>query len=344
MAHTFIISDESLNNLGFWILTEGIDFNQFKKNPIMYWMHARPSGYSQNEPLPIGTWENLRVKDRVLLADAVFDKNDDFAKKIEQKVVSGVIKMASPGLEPIELSDDPFLLKVGQSRQTLIRSKLKEVSIVDRGANDNALKLYAVNDKEINLSDDENSIIPFINKKNMKLNKENLKQLNLADTATDAQVNKAISEAMAKAKENETMLADKEAKLVALKYTDKQLSDKDTEIEKLKDTVASIEKLMQEKARTDFEALLNDPKKKLTKEQKENYLELFDESGSEVATKIVTTLPNIESLHQVPQHGDGDVNLADEWDKHHRNDTLAGIKDSDPDYYAQMHAAKYASK
>ena len=64
---TFIVSDESLNSYGMVILTAGIDYADFARNPIMYYMHERSKGV-------VGRWENIRVEDNKLLMDAVFER------------------------------------------------------------------------------------------------------------------------------------------------------------------------------------------------------------------------------------------------------------------------------
>lgn len=152
MAKTFVLSDESLNSYGFWVMTSGIVLTQFKKNPIMLWNHNRTWRGTTDEILPIGKWENIRVEDGKLMADAVFDQNDDFAKKIEAKVEAGIINMCSIGIDILTDSEDKAHLKPGQTRRTVLKAKLREVSICDIGANDNALALYDADGKIINLS------------------------------------------------------------------------------------------------------------------------------------------------------------------------------------------------
>lgn len=120
---TFLVSDESINTYGFKVLTSGIDTSQFEKNPIMLYMHERPD--------VIGRWENLRKDGDKLYADAVFDTSDPKAKLIADKVKNGFLKSASIGIEAEERKGD-----------IVSRSKLFEISIVDMGSNQNALKLY----------------------------------------------------------------------------------------------------------------------------------------------------------------------------------------------------------
>ena len=149
-----IISTEAVNSYGSRVLTAGIDLSQYERNPVLLWMHRRSW-----EPgaMPIGKVENLRVEDGKLIGTPVFDQNDDFAKKIESKWDNGYLRMASAGLEPTETTPDPALVLPGQTRETVARSKLVEVSIVDIGGNDEALQLYGAEGKLLKLAAGEDN-------------------------------------------------------------------------------------------------------------------------------------------------------------------------------------------
>jgi hypothetical protein len=146
-THPFIVSDESvINSLGSRVMTQGIETRQYKRNPIVLWYHKRPNRWgdenTEDEVLPIGKATKLWKEDGKLMADIEFDQEDDFAIKVEGKVDRGFIRMCSPGLDPLTVSDDPKHLLAGQNRATIIKSILEEISIVDIGSNRNALKLY----------------------------------------------------------------------------------------------------------------------------------------------------------------------------------------------------------
>jgi phage head maturation protease len=102
---TFILSDESINTQGFRVLTNGIRLDEFRKNPIMLWNHNSSWRGTKDEQLPIGRWDNIRVEGGKLLADAVLDDGDDFAKEIARKVDKGIINMCSIGFAVIEQSE-----------------------------------------------------------------------------------------------------------------------------------------------------------------------------------------------------------------------------------------------
>lgn len=44
MSKRIILSDSSLNRYGYRVLTEGINLEAFKKNPVMLYMHLRDEG------------------------------------------------------------------------------------------------------------------------------------------------------------------------------------------------------------------------------------------------------------------------------------------------------------
>ena len=124
-VHTFLVSDESDNSHGFKVLTEGIDITQFEKNPIMLYMHERPT--------IIGMWKNLRKEDGKLYADAVFDTESEKGGEVARQVEKGFLRGASIGI-----TYQKEYLKNG----VLEKCRLFEISIVDIGSNPNALKLY----------------------------------------------------------------------------------------------------------------------------------------------------------------------------------------------------------
>ena len=209
MARDVIISTEAVNSYGSRVLTDGIDLSQYERNPVLLWMHRRSW-----EPgaMPIGNVENLRVEDGKLIGTPVFDQNDDFAKQIESKWENGFLRMASAALEPIETTPDPTLVLPGQTRETVTRSKLIEVSIVDIGGNDEALQLYGEEGKLLKLARGEECPgLPLLQQtkginaetgkseknetikiKSTTMTKEQLALLGLAETATEEQATAAL--------------------------------------------------------------------------------------------------------------------------------------------------------
>ena len=159
-----VISTPKLNCYGTRVLTNGIILEQYRKNPILLYMHTR------SERLPIGTITNIRIDGDVLYGTPQIDGDTEEEKIIAQKWERGTLRMLSAGLEIIEISDDPSLLVPGQTRPTITKSKLNEVSIVDIGANDDALqccKIYE-NGSVLTLAMDEDAAFLPLLKNNVE--------------------------------------------------------------------------------------------------------------------------------------------------------------------------------
>lgn len=188
-----VISTSGLNSYGFRVLTSGIDIRQYQRNPILLWMHNRPYMGTKNEVLPIGTVKDIQVDGDRLTGTLMFDEKDEFAKQIQDKWDAGILKMVSAGLDVIERSSDPSVLLPGQTRETVTKSKLVEVSVVDIGANDEALALRH-SGKMLCLADNINDSVlnDIINPIKQQLNTFNMKaiciKLGLPETATENEV------------------------------------------------------------------------------------------------------------------------------------------------------------
>lgn len=268
---SFVISDESLNSYGFRVLTDGIDTSQFEKNPIALWVHARSYGWDKNrEPLPIGKWVNLRRDGKKLIADLEFDEDDDFAVALMKKVEKGIINMVSAGLRAVTTSDDTSVLVKGQTRPTVVQSLLMEVSLVDIGANRNALRLQDEFGTEINLSDREgNHLLPLLrdiqNQNNdMKFQEQIAQLLKLSDNASEADILAAVQSSV----NNAVTLSGLQGQITTLKDETKNLQDQ------LK-VYQDAEKAAIEKQRIDLvdQAIAD---KKITASEKDTYLKLAE--------------------------------------------------------------------
>lgn len=224
MAKEVIISTSGLNCYGGRVLTSGIDLTQFQKNPLLLWMHRRSF---DRDAMPIGRIDNLRTDGDRLIGTPVFDQNDEFAKKIESKWENGFLRMASAGIEIIETSDAPEHLLQGQTRRTITRCRLEEVSIVDMGGNDEALQLYDRSGKVLKLAaSEDNDALPLLapekkddpsgtapdgkadnqtNKLTQSMNKEILQLLGLSETATEQEAVGALRLLKEKADKVETL-------------------------------------------------------------------------------------------------------------------------------------------
>lgn len=206
MAKEGIITTSGLNCYGGRVLTSGGNLTQFEKNPVLLYMHRR--GFD-GKTMPIGRIENLRIDGDKLIGTPVFDEKDEFAKQIGQKWEDGFLRMFSAGIEIIETSAEPELMLPGQTRPTITKWKLEEVSVVDIGGNDEALRL-SYQGKILNLFAGEGSeVLPLLSdekkcvgeipeasnnnqNKETRMNKEILQMLGLSETASEQEAVNAL--------------------------------------------------------------------------------------------------------------------------------------------------------
>lgn len=241
MSKRVVISTSNLNRNGFRVLTSGISLEQYTKNPIMLYMHFRPWRGAEDEIKPIGTVTDLRLEGDSLSGLPVFSQTYAFAREIEQMWEEGTFNMVSAGLEAVEWSNDPVYLLPGQTRETLLRSKLEEISIVDIGANDDALAIKNMaTGQMIQLKDGADiGFIPVLQndnnpKKGNNMNKILLK-LGLMEGATEEQAI-AIIEAMQGENKAVRLQAIKDS--VKLAIDEKRITeDKRTHFEALGETI-----------------------------------------------------------------------------------------------------------
>jgi hypothetical protein len=330
MAKTFVLSDENVNEFGFWLPTAGCDMSQFKRNPIMLWMHNRAYMGREDEVLPLGHWENIRIEGSQILADAIFDQDDEFAQKIESKVESNTLRMASVGIKPIVMSNDPKDLKPGQTYETPIKWKLREASIADIGANDNALALFDENDKLVILSSGNNVPLKKLSEQKPNIPMKNIfKFLGLADNAPEAEV---------------------ETKVQNLVDTNKTLSDKITALELEKTTLttklADIDKQKIEKQKADSILLVDSAVKdgRIEATQKETFLKLFAadfESASSTLAAMKAHTPVSREIGKGKERKEN-LQLADmSWDQLDKGNKLADLKLNDPELYKEKFEEKF---
>lgn len=143
MKHDFIINTEQVNEYGYRILTDGVDYKQYLKNPVVLFMHEREYEKSDSGKgkAVIGRCTEIRKENGNLIASVEFDEADEFAKTIAGKVERGFIRMASMYADVKATSSEPEHVITGQVYETVTKCKLVEISIVDIGGNDGALKL-----------------------------------------------------------------------------------------------------------------------------------------------------------------------------------------------------------
>jgi outer membrane murein-binding lipoprotein Lpp len=315
MAKTFVLHDESLNEHGFWIKTSGIDLTQFRKNPIMLWMHNRAWRGTKDEILPIGHWDNIRIEEDKILADAIFD-SDDFSKSIEAKVESNTIRMASPGFRILIMSEDIADLKPGQFRATVLKSVMREASICDSGANDNALALYDESDQLIKLSGDmkDKRFPSILNSKSSTTMKKVIKLFSdLQDDAGEDQIATKVIELQGKV---QTMQAE----------IDKFMQQKQAALKSEADSLT--------------EAAVKDGR--IEAAAKPHFLKMFESDHESAKAALAAIKPHQSVAGKIGEETTKENPLTKlSWDEIDKKGDLENLKSKDPDLYKEKFKEKF---
>lgn len=187
MAITVRISNDSLNCYGTRILTAGLDIEQYRRNPVLLYMHER--GHV------IGYVKNIKKTDSELTGDLEFDEASDESMRCKKQFEFGSLRMVSAGVQPLETSKDPSLMLPGQDLPTVTKGKLIEVSVADMGGNDDAIRLIGGAGQLVKLVRETGyeTSKPSLDKDNMDM-KQLALSLGLAETATEAEISAKINE------------------------------------------------------------------------------------------------------------------------------------------------------
>lgn len=314
MAREGIITTNGLNCYGGRILTEGGDLTQYKRNPVLLYMHKR--GYD-GKTMPIGRMENIRIEGDKVIGTPVFDEKDEFAKRVGQKWEDGFLRMFSAGIEILETSSDPEVLIPGQTRPTVTKWKLEEVSIVDIGGNDEALRLTHQG-KVLNLfSDTASDVLPLLannetegtpevsfnnqlNKNSM--NKEILQLLGLPETAGEQEAVNALRLLKGKADKAESL------------------------------QLAGINALV--------DGAIAD--RRITADKKEHFINLGKTAGIEsLRTTLDLMQPQSKPTMVIRQTGNPDGHRTFAKLSEVPDDEIAQLKESNPTEYARLYKAEY---
>ncbi len=168
----FTISDESINRYGYRILSAGMNTASFEKNPVVFYNHGTYN-------LPIGKGKNLRQElDGSITLEIDFDQEDEQALAVQKKAERGFLNACSVGIDVLETSTDASVILTGQTRPTVTRCELLELSICGIPGNRNALRLNGIQTENIE------QILPQINQPK-KLNMKPFNSFDLPETAAD---------------------------------------------------------------------------------------------------------------------------------------------------------------
>ena len=310
MGKEAIITSNGLNSYGSRVLTEGGDLRQYERNPVLLFMHNR--AFSR-ENLPIGRMEGLRIDGDRLIGTPVFDLNDEFAKRIADKWENGFLRMLSAGIEIIETSSDAGVMLPGQTRPTITKWKLVEVSVVDIGANDEALRLYDQAGAMLKLASGiDNEVLPLLKEREdnqliikTTMNKELLTLLGLQEGATDEQVLATVRGLKEKADKVEAM------------------------------TLANITAIVDEAVTT----------KKITADKKDHFVNLGKAAGIDSLRETLSLMKPVQKPTEViverteKVEGKNDVTFAKLSEVPEAE--LPKMKEENPAEYARLYKAEY---
>jgi HK97 family phage prohead protease len=191
MEKAFVLNDENkTNSYGFRVKNDGGKFERFKANPVMLYNHKHDD--------VTGKWDNLKIEGALLLAEPVFD-DDENATKIQKKVEKGFLKGVSMGLQILKA-------EMGADGVPVVTEwELQEASIVSVPSNANSLRLYNQKGELMATEEIKLSINEILNINNqtqtkmdvIKLTAEAAKALDVAKEVDITTLNAAVMELVA---------------------------------------------------------------------------------------------------------------------------------------------------
>lgn len=310
---TFLVNDHSKNCYGCRIATQGIDTEQFLKNPIMLYDH---DSYKR---LPIGTWINLKKEDEKMFADPQYDNEDEFAVQVKKKVAKNILRMASISVEPVRWEEE------ADGTINIIESILHEISIVPFGGNKNAFKLCDNKGNKIEMKDAKEYLLKLNNSSSkpiMAVKNENSHELLCA--AMNLSENTSSSELITKVLNLSQKISTLETEKTTLITEKQQLQDKIDLADKHKKLDLAV------------------AEKRISLAQKESFLNL---SMSDLDT-VLNSIPKAVDLSNVPNtEGRQELSGREKWtfNDYSKNDpaALEQIKLNDKPEYCRLFKAQY---
>jgi hypothetical protein len=321
----FVIVSNQVNNYGYRYDTKGVDLTQFNKNPVLLYMHQRGN--------VIGHWQDVKLEDNGDITGVPFfsDGKED-AMTYYKQVEEGSLRMCSSGILPHEASDDALLKMPKQTLPTIIKSELKEASIVDIGGDNNSLALYQTNGEILVLNDgvDPAKILQVINQNNKIEMKEHLLPLlTLVGLKSDGSMEQLIQ------KINDLKTNADNANAL--------LQQRDDTIVTLNDTIATLQQAATTAA---VDAVIDAAvaERKITEAQKPFYKQM-GETNLENLKQLMATMPATPTLASHINTTDAaDPLLKLSYEEAHKTGKLAEIKGKYPEQYKQIFKAKFGKE
>ncbi len=284
MGNRVRLTNDTLNSYGYRVLTEGVDITQYERNPILLYMHNRGKA--------IGLIKGIRKENGEITGELAFDEATELSTQCKKQWDFGSLRMVSIGFEIIETSEAAELIVPGQRYATVTKARLVEVSLVDIGANNDAIRLHK-DGQLITLSEGGDCPLPRLNHKPTNNQPQmDIKTLaltlGLPETADEAAVNAKLAE------------------LKAANYDTENIR-KENEQLKLSQVTAAVDAAI--------------AAKKIPAEKKQHFLDLGKTVGIETlnatldaiapAQKLSSTLQTTPTADDTPKAGPWELRMAE---------------------------------
>lgn len=306
------ISNESVNSYGTRVLTSGINIEQYNRNPVLLYMHERGQ--------VIGLVRDLRVENDELTGELVFDEATELSQRCKKQWEFGSLKMVSIGIDIMETSEEKEHLVPGQTAHTITKCKLFEVSVVDIGANDDAIVLHK-DGVRLTLGKNAVDVLPLLHReqtqeqepkqKVKQMDQEKLAlQLGLPKDADEATINAKLAKLQADGAEAETLRQERDTLRAA-------------RIETLVNAAIS--------------------EKKIGAEKKQQFLDLGKKIGAEELQQTFDAMSAQVKLSNIVNGGGATAVNGGEWKKLSDvpSDELAKLRAENPAQYKKLYKAEY---
>ncbi|WP_312394726.1 phage protease [Chryseobacterium sp.] len=315
----FCITDNSVNVYKYRCLTEGLQLDEVKKNPIGYYLHGDTEEFPREAGVLV-RWEDFRIDGDKVFAKPCINLSHPRGQRTVDEVVSGFLNAASVGkIQVFEASGDAEMMLSGQENPTVTKWFPREISLVDIPGNYAALaNLYDKDNNELNLADFKNSIIKNTMSNNTLAAATILTALNLKD-GSETEVVAAINNLVDKANKSDEFKTGKEK-------AEKEVQDLKAE---------SVKKEVQDlcdKGQTD---------KKLTNEMVKQLSASFA-TDPEGLKNLIDAMPAQVSVTEEQKNNEDQKEFEGKtWDDLYASNKLEGVRKKFPDLYAKLRDEKY---